>query len=328
MELRNRRQASEVYTIRQVAEMTGVPENTIRSWERRFGIPQPARSGSNQRRYTERDVETIRSIQASRDRGRTMDQAIQDVTNAEGSLPAPSQEMDASLPPPPPPEGRAVEMASASLASLIASLTAFDGAEAGAIVAERLWGTTVESVCVDILLPAMREIAEQLAMGSILELQSRYAKGWIRMKLDAALEQSNPEAGRMSIIVAAMHDESAQMESHCLAILFSRAGYRVSWLGGRASVDDVAQAIDALSPDAALLATRSEFSIVAMSAAIARLANTRQSEAWHGMIGITGSHPPLGESVVELPIHASRTVDAFERALQARDSTLRLVRNQ
>jgi len=327
VELRNRRQASEVYTIRQVAEMTSVPENTIRSWERRFGIPQPARSGSNQRRYTERDVVTIRSMQASRDRGRTMEQAIQDVTNADESLPAPGQDTNeaptASIPPPP--ERRAHDTATASL---IASLTAFNGAGAGAIVAERLWGTTVESVCVERLLPALREIEEQSAMGSISDLQSRYATAWIRRKLDTALDQSNPDAGRMSMVVAAMHDESAQVESLCLAILFSRAGYRVSWLGGSASVDDIAQAIAVLSPAAALLASRSEFSIVAMSAAIARLVNKRQPGTWPGMIGVTGSHPPIGENVVELPIHASRTVDAFERGLQARDSTLRLVRNQ
>ncbi|MDQ3657509.1 MAG: MerR family transcriptional regulator [Chloroflexota bacterium] len=326
MELRNRRQASEVYTIRQVAEMTGVPENTIRSWERRFGIPQPARSGSNQRRYTERDVDTIRSIQASRDRGRTMEQAIQDVTNADEKSPAPSQETNeapkASIPPPP--ARRAHDPATVSL---LASLTAFEGAGAGAIVAERLWATTVETVCVEVLLPAMREIEEQSATGSILASQSRYATAWIRRKLDTALDQSSPDAGRINIVVAAMHDESAQVESHCLAILFSRAGYRVSWLGGSASVDDIAQAIDVLSPAATLLTTRSEFSIVAMKAAIARLESKRQIGDWHGIVAITGSHPPIGENVVELPIHASRTVDAFERALQARDSTLRLVRN-
>jgi len=327
VELRNRRQASEVYTIRQVAEMTGVPENTVRSWERRFGIPQPARSGSNQRRYTERDVVTIRSIQASRDRGRTMEQAIQDVTPGDSEVLESGQEAEeasaASIPSPP--VRRSEESAAVQLVS---SLLAFESAEAGAFVAERLWGTTVETVCVDVLLPAMRKIGEQLAMGRITALQSRYANGWIRRKLDAALDQSDPDAGRMSIIVAAMHDESAQVESLCLAILFSRAGYRVSWLGGSASVDDIAQAIAVLSPAAALLATRSEISIVAMTAAIARLENKRQTGTWHGMIGITGSHPPIGENVVDLPIHTSGTVAAFERALQAQDSTLHLVRNQ
>src|SRR5690606_64004 len=81
MENHDRQQVAEVYTISQVTDLTGVPENTIRSWERRFGLPEPDRTAGKQRRYTRSDVNLIRAIQASRDAGRTMEQAIADATS-------------------------------------------------------------------------------------------------------------------------------------------------------------------------------------------------------------------------------------------------------
>lgn len=328
MELHDRRQVEEVYTIRQVAELTGVPENTIRSWERRFGIPQPARSGGNQRRYTERDIDIIRSIQASRDRGRTMEQAIHDVAQAEGTTLAPDQTVV---------EPAAFDLESPSIVApspdltverLAHALAAFQGGEADSLLADRLWGSSVEIVCVDLLLPGMRTIERHLAAGSISSVQARFGKEWIRRKLISAFDQSNPELGETSVVVTSMHDATAVHDGLCLSILFSRAGHRVSWLGGHSAVTDVALAIDHLSPSAVLLAARSELSIIALRAATAGLEVQRRAGAWNGMIAASSDDPAQGNDVVNVPIHATGAISTFEAALRARRAGLRLVKRQ
>ena len=44
------------YRINVVAELTGVPAATLRAWERRYGIPTPARTASSYRLYSDVDV--------------------------------------------------------------------------------------------------------------------------------------------------------------------------------------------------------------------------------------------------------------------------------
>lgn len=80
MERRDRRREPEFYTIRPVVKLTGVPDYTIRSWERRSGFPRPERTPGNQCRCLQRGIDAIRSIQAARQAAGTesiaMDQAI------------------------------------------------------------------------------------------------------------------------------------------------------------------------------------------------------------------------------------------------------------
>jgi len=48
--------------IAEVAERLGVPVPTIRSWERRYGFPVPARTGGQHRRYTDLEIEQLRRL--------------------------------------------------------------------------------------------------------------------------------------------------------------------------------------------------------------------------------------------------------------------------
>ncbi len=56
------------YTIGAVVKRTGVPADTIRAWERRYSVPQPARTPSGQRVYSEHDIAIILQLR-DRDTG-------------------------------------------------------------------------------------------------------------------------------------------------------------------------------------------------------------------------------------------------------------------
>lgn len=50
------------YKIKDVAEILGLPQSTIRFWESEFPEVRPMRSATNQRFYTPDDIETLRII--------------------------------------------------------------------------------------------------------------------------------------------------------------------------------------------------------------------------------------------------------------------------
>jgi MerR family transcriptional regulator, light-induced transcriptional regulator len=63
-------------SIRQLAERTGVPAPTLRSWEARHGFPQPRRQSGGHRRYDERDVALVEEVLRLRESGLSMQTAI------------------------------------------------------------------------------------------------------------------------------------------------------------------------------------------------------------------------------------------------------------
>lgn len=52
------------HSIRVISRLTGIPLETLRAWERRYGFPSPERRhGSNRRLYSEQDLEKLRWVQ-------------------------------------------------------------------------------------------------------------------------------------------------------------------------------------------------------------------------------------------------------------------------
>ena len=65
--------------IKDVAERTGIAPGTIRMWEQRYGFPEPQRTQSGYRRYTDDDVEALRRVASFRRVGLSIPAAIERV---------------------------------------------------------------------------------------------------------------------------------------------------------------------------------------------------------------------------------------------------------
>jgi MerR family transcriptional regulator, light-induced transcriptional regulator len=63
--------------IKDVAERTGLTAGTIRIWEQRYGFPEPSRTSSGYRVYTDDDVATLRRVVAFRRRGLSVPAALE-----------------------------------------------------------------------------------------------------------------------------------------------------------------------------------------------------------------------------------------------------------
>lgn len=61
--------AEELYPIREVSRLTGVNTVTLRAWQRRYGLVQPARTEKGHRLYSEQDIRQIGEILRWLDRG-------------------------------------------------------------------------------------------------------------------------------------------------------------------------------------------------------------------------------------------------------------------
>jgi DICT domain-containing protein len=76
--------------IKDVAEQTGLAAGTIRMWEQRYGFPDPARTASGYRMYSEDDVHLLRRVISFRDRGLSVPAALERARSVRGPTDRPS----------------------------------------------------------------------------------------------------------------------------------------------------------------------------------------------------------------------------------------------
>src|SRR5215467_10179959 len=52
----------QMFTIGALSRATGVPPDTLRTWERRYGFPKPERTDTGHRRYSQAAVERLQLV--------------------------------------------------------------------------------------------------------------------------------------------------------------------------------------------------------------------------------------------------------------------------
>lgn len=214
--------AAPVYTIRQVTALTNVPEDTIRSWERRYGVPEPQRSAGNQRRYAQDEVDLVRKIQAARDDGLPMDQAIaraRSTTNGTGPASEPRSQQAARYP--------AALSAPDAGPSLARHLTAGEWSNAANLLRDATWSSSVGDVCATILAPAARIVLAAHRRGQLSLVQTRRALAWIERKLWSALDDCLSSSGGPPALVIGIGRGEAVHFALALAVLQAQTGSAV-----------------------------------------------------------------------------------------------------
>lgn len=71
------------FTIRAASALTGINPNTLRAWERRYGLVRPERTPKGYRLYTEADIERLRVIQRAMQKGISVGQVKEHLGDAE-----------------------------------------------------------------------------------------------------------------------------------------------------------------------------------------------------------------------------------------------------
>ena len=223
------------YRIQAVSDMTGVPAPTLRAWERRYGVPDPARSPSEYRLYSERDVEVIRRFVELRAQGASAAEAARTVAaEAAEHSDAPTEG---------PREAAASAIVDATVASSPVALqhTVRCAAELGSA-----W-----VVFRDVLAPAMRRIGDEWSKGAITVAQEHMASVIIEgaARNLARLVEPDPGDEPHVALLACLADEQHVLALYGVAIRIAGWGYRSVILGARTPSDRLGGAARELGAD-------------------------------------------------------------------------------
>jgi DNA-binding transcriptional MerR regulator len=320
MENHDRQQVAEVYTIGQVTELTGVPENTIRSWERRFGLPTPERSAGKQRRYARSEVDLVRAIQAARDAGRTMDQAIAAATADTRLRPPTALKVVESNPTAPEPvEHSGSKRTSALAGRLGGELGELNLRGANDVLSDAYLALPVEVVLQHVVLAASEMLRQMQVRGELDQVVWLKSRNWIGRKLMAAYEASSPESGDLHALIVGLDDGVAPSMATALAIALSRGGFQTTTIDIGPAPATVRNLLMSSRPDCAVLHASTTDSHLALGGAVKLIEEMRADGDWIGLVvhacdaATLRDIPPvrgIGDDTVTVARHLRQALDA------------------
>jgi DNA-binding transcriptional MerR regulator len=220
-----------VYTIKQAAELTGVPSATLRAWERRYPLPAPHRSPAGYRLYDDAALSRLRLMDRLVKAGWTPRNAAALALDERPDLDA--------LPGP----AEFVEAVAAGLAPT----------RREAVLAARFHATPLPQVIEDWLLPMLGELGLAWRDGRITVWQEHGVATAVLRRLHVAFESAPVPSGPLVLtgLPSGCHHEVGLAAFNVLARL---AGLSVAYLGADLPEDAWVGAVAAHRPAAVVLA--------------------------------------------------------------------------
>ncbi len=227
--------------IGELSRRTGVRADTLRAWERRYGLLRPERTEGGFRLYGSADEARVRAMRARIEAGVSAAEAARLTVS---SAPAAEAAGDGVT------EG---EPLTASADALRVALEAFDDSGANAVLDEALSRVTLETVAEGVVLPTMRQIGNRWESGEISVAQEHFATGVIRGRLLSVARNWGAGTGPLALL-ACPPGESHDLGLISFGLVLHSRGWRITYLGPDTPIDTVSQAVGDLHPDAIVLA--------------------------------------------------------------------------
>ncbi|HEY7620700.1 MAG TPA: MerR family transcriptional regulator [Solirubrobacteraceae bacterium] len=204
------------------AAMLGVSPNTLRSWERRFGFPEPRRTAGGHRQFDLAEIEALRS-------------AFEETHNISSAV-ALAQERGAGP---------------ATPSRLRSAFARYDEVDADRVLEESLAVRSVERTVEEVLLPGVEALD---AAGPEYGFAWRWATGW----LAAAMRVAPPATRADGVLVfdASAPCDLDALNAQALELCLRRRGLRTLTLTVALDPGRMGRALHALAPRAVVLTGR------------------------------------------------------------------------
>ncbi len=245
------------YNLKAVLKQTGLKADTLRAWERRYGLPSPRRSEGGHRLYSEREIETIKWLIARQEEGLSISRAVDlwQQLLAQGRDPLGDSPPEAAPPAPLLVEGETV----ADLRQQwTAACLAYDERRAEQALAQAFALYPPETVVLELLLRASSHIGDAWAAGEITVQQEHFCSGLAVRRLQALILGAPPPTLAGRIVVACPPREEHVISLLALTLLLRRRGRDVLYLGANVPVERLEALVRAARPQLVVLAAQLE----------------------------------------------------------------------
>ena len=241
-----------LFNLKAVVQQTGLKPDTLRAWERRYGLPSPVRSGGRHRLYTQHDIEVLHWLVARQREGLSISRAVDQWRQMEAGGREPL--------PVPLPSGSIAEprMVGGMLDQLrhewLAACLAYDERRAEQAAAQAFALYSPETVCLELLQRAIAEVGVLWQQGAATVQQEHFASELAIRQVESLLMAAPPATRPGQILAACPPQEYHVFGLLLLTLLLRRRGWAVVYLGANVPAEQLAATVADVRPSLVILA--------------------------------------------------------------------------
>ena len=273
------------FNLKAVIQETGLKPDTLRAWERRYGLPNPKRTAGRHRLYSQHDIEILKWLVARQEEGLSISRAValwrQLEADGKNPLEEPAYALPEQMAPPTVPAGTTlVELQH----EWYEACMAFDEKSADNVVTYALALFPPETVCIEILMKNLAAIGEAWYRGAATVQQEHFASESAMRRLEAMVAALPPPTRPQRILVGCAPEDDHTFPALLITFLLRLRGYAVTYLGARVPASEMGDTVDAIKPNLVIMTAQHLFTAAALLETAVDLQATRVPLAFGGRI--------------------------------------------
>ncbi|HSR32656.1 MAG TPA: MerR family transcriptional regulator [Anaerolineae bacterium] len=246
------------FNLKAVVQQTGLKPDTLRAWERRYGLPTPERSEGRHRLYSQHDIDTIKWLMARQREGLSIKRAVdlwQQIL-AEGRDPLRTATPIATSAVPVLAPYAGGETIAELRRNWISACLAYDERQAEQIVNQAFALYPPETVAVELLQKAVAEIGEGWYRGKVTVQQEHFCSGLVIRRMEAMVMAAPLPTRPGRILFACPPQEQHVIGPLLLTFILRRRGWEVVYLGANVPTEQLDSTVAATKPQLVMLAAQ------------------------------------------------------------------------
>lgn len=294
-----------IFNLKAVVQETGLKPDTLRAWERRYGLPVPQRTESGHRLYSQNDIQLLKWLLARQDEGMSISRAIELWRRLEEEQSDPLQRMPIPSSPPltsssytpsaytssgvalpstgPLPPAMSDILTQMREAWVTACIN-FDEQQAEHIISQAFGLFSVERVCLDLFQKGLAIIGEGWYAGNVTVQQEHFASALAMRRLEALMAATPPPTRPGRILVGCPAEEEHTLAPLMLSLLLRRRGWDILFLGANIPSQNFAATTQTARPHLVILTAQQLYTAASLREIGELIYQVRVPMAFGGMI--------------------------------------------
>jgi methanogenic corrinoid protein MtbC1 len=304
------------YNLKVVLKETGLPADTLRAWERRYGLPAPQRTEGGQRLYSQYDIELIKWLMERLEEGLSISHAVEmwnEHTASGVDLLTGALSTTQTLPAVYIPAGTTLD---SIRAHWLEHCLAFKEAEAEQVLNKAFTMFPVEAVCMEVLQKGLAQMGQFWYENKATVQQEHFASGLAMRRLDSLMSASPAPTRKQTVMVGCPSGEWHIFTALLLALLLRRRGLNIIYLGADVPANQFAETVTATRANLVILVAQSLITAASLQKTADLLKDLRAPVAFGGRI--FSAQPTLFER-----IHGFYLGNSIQAALDAAENFLK-----
>ena len=246
------------FNLKVVVRETGLKPDTLRAWERRYGMPQPQRTAGGHRLYSQYDIDTLKWMVDRQNEGLSISRAMEMWRQLEAEGQDPFQAMASSQPP-------IIETIASSPTgdvlknvrqAWISACMQFDEAQSEQILSQAFAMYPVDTVCFEVLQKGLAEVGEGWYRGEVTVQQEHFISELAIRRMETLIATSPSPVRPGRVLIGCPPQEEHIFSTLLLTLLLRRRGWDVIYLGANVPAIRIEPTLESAKPQLVIMAAQ------------------------------------------------------------------------